>query len=60
MVESYQKNLLRDFLLYLSWLRTQLIISMRTQFQSLTSLSGLRLQHCRKLWLRSGVAVAEV
>ena len=40
------------------------LASMRTQFLSLASLSGLRIQHCRELWcslqtwLRSYVAVA--
>ena len=40
------------------------IVSMRMQVQSLASLSGLRIQCCRKLWhrshvrLRSSVAVA--
>ena len=29
---------------------------MRTQVQSLASLSGLRIQHCRELWCRSDVA----
>ena len=31
---------------------------MRMQVQSLASLSGLRIQHCRELWLESGMAVA--
>ena len=37
------------FLLWLSRLRTRLI-SVRTQVQSLASLSGLRIQHCDKPW----------
>ena len=41
-------------------------MSVRTWIQSLTLLSGLRIQHCRKLWYRlqmqlgSGIAVAVV
>ena len=53
------------FLLWLSGLQTRLI-SLRTQVRSLASLSGLRIQHCWKLWRRlqmhlgSSVAVAVV
>ena len=42
------------------------LASMRTQFRSLASLSGLRIQRCCELWcrlqtqLRSGIAVAVV
>ena len=42
------------------------LVSMKTQVPSLASLSGLRIQHCRKLscrsqmWLGSGVTVAVV
>ena len=49
----------------LNRLRIQLV-STRMQVQSLTLLSGLRTQHCHKLWCRlqmplgSGVAVAVV
>ena len=28
------------------------LVSMRMQVQSLSSLSGLRIQHCRELWYR--------
>ena len=40
-----------EFLLWLSRLRTQ-IVSMRIRVQSLASLSGLRIWHCRELWCR--------
>ena len=33
------------------WHQTQLV-SMRTQVQSLVSLSGLRIWHCHELWCR--------
>ena len=54
-----------EFLFWLIELRTQLV-STRMQFQSLASLSGIRVNHCRKMrhrsqmWLRSCLAVAVV
>ena len=59
------KNKNEEFPLSLNRLRTQLA-SMKMQVQFLASLSGLRIQHCQKLWcrsqmrLRSGIAVAVV
>ena len=53
----------QEFLLWLSWLRTQLV-AMRIGVRFLASLSGLRIQWCCKLWHRSqmqlgsGVAMA--
>ena len=41
--------------LWLSGLRTHLV-SMRTQIESLASLSGLRILHCHELWHRSAGA----
>ena len=55
----------RELSLWLSRLRTQLV-SMRMQVRSLTSLGGLRIRYCSKLWhslqmwLGSGIAVAVV
>ena len=56
-------GLIEEFSLWLSRIRTWLE-SMRMQVPSLASISGLRIQHCRKLWCRSkmqlssGIAVA--
>ena len=41
------------------WKQIQLV-SMRVWVQSLASLSGLNIWHCRELWLRSHVDVAVV
>ena len=65
MVRISQIYILWEFLLWLSRLWTW-IISIRMQVQTLASLSGLRIQHCCKLWCRlraqlgSCIAVAEV
>ena len=59
------KNVSREFLLWFSRLRTQLV-SMRTRVQSVALLRGLRIQRCHKLrhrsqmWPGSSVAVAVV
>ena len=47
-----KKNLILEFLLWLSGLHTQ-IVSMRMQIQYLALLSGLRIWHCRELWCSS-------
>ena len=55
----------REFLLWLSWLRTRLV-AIRLWVQSLAPVSELKIWHCRELWyrsqtwLRSDVAVAVV
>ena len=54
-----QKITLKEFLLWLSKLRTQLV-SMRMQVQFLTSLSGLRIQHCHELQCRSQMLLRSV
>ena len=41
--------LFSEFLLRLSWLRSQLV-TVRMWVRSLSSLSGLRIQRCHKLW----------
>ena len=58
-----ENTTIQEFPLWLSGLNTPLV-SMRMQVQSLVSLTGLRIQHCRELWFRSltwprsGVAMA--
>ena len=64
---EWKRLVLRSYILGVpvmaQWKRIWLV-SMRTQVQSLNSLSGLRIQHCLELWCRwqmqlgSGVAVA--
>ena len=63
MIAPTLKPELQEFPLRLSGLRTRLV-SMRMRVQSLALLSGLKIQHCHKLWYRlqirlgSSVAVA--
>ena len=62
---KYKKVVFMEFLSWLSGLQIQLG-TMRLQVQSLASLSGLRIQHCRELVCRlqtqlgSGIAVPVV
>ena len=61
-IRTYEENSFGEFPLWLSGLKIQLV-SMKTQVQSLASLSGLRIQHCCKpwcelqMWLRSSIAM---
>ena len=65
-IKAELKKVRWEFPLWLRRLRTWLVVSMRTQVQSLASLSQLRIQRCHKLWCRlqmrlgSQVAVAMV